>query len=336
MMKDDIEAFRLCIEVIRYIDAEPHASVRNFAKMRAMKHIATASPDTELVKKLTDAERSVIRRAITKVQEEFNVTLLTEQDTQLPANARDKTLTFIRRLEQFVLAFETLAGGYRETVRISAIDAAITYWIPVALRELLIHSQDGPHVVCNTREWWDVIEDVRLGHADFGFGTAMPCDSLKQVVVLDRPHIAVFSKALKKLVGKDVIDVPDFEEHGVVCLHSFATPLGIDARLLNQQVRMIRVTNCAQAIAWVEQGLGIALLTSDLIPAKSGLVTRPVAFSAIAARDSLYCRKVRKKGSKKGGKDESELAPTSERDVMVPAAKAAYDAILAYWQAKSL
>lgn len=331
MWERELDKYRLCIEVIRYIHSGNHASLNNYAKIRACQVHGNATPSGRVSHQDIDTERKFIRRTIDDVEAEFGVTLLTKQNDRLPANTRDKTLDFIRRLENFIWACERLTGGFRETVRISAIDAAINFWIPIALKSLLSGNDDAPHFQCNTREWWDVIEDVRYGHADFGFGTAMPCDALKQEVILDRPHVAVFSKSLKELSARNKLDVADFESYGLVCLHSFATPLGIHADLLHRGVRITRVDNCAQAIAWVRQGLGIALLTKDMVNDGSDLKTAPVAFSTIRARDALFSRKPRKRGT---GKKERDSIDTP--GAMVPAAQAAYDAILAYWRARSL
>jgi DNA-binding transcriptional LysR family regulator len=90
---------------------------------------------------------------------------------------------------------------------------------------------------------------------------------------------------------------------------------------VNTNARITYVNTCTQAPSWVEQGLGIALLTADMVPAKRGLQTRPVAFPTVKAVDSLYAPKEKRSGKQ----------PES---VLSPAAKAVYGAIKTYWAVK--
>jgi DNA-binding transcriptional LysR family regulator len=208
----------------------------------------------------------------------------------------DQAAPFISRAKRYVEAFENLTREReQETVYISTIDAGASIWIADALcsgKFLAKHPKLNLDI--RVREWWQVIEDVRNGIADFGIATTAQQKAVDRIEFLDRPHVA-FIPAKSSLAKEKAITPEHLDGKTIVCLHSYLVPFGLPEYLSTNGVnaQLVSLPTCSQIISWITRTSAIAILPGEMLP--SGYKALPLNPKVLDASDSIYVRKKKEK-----------------------------------------
>ena len=204
-------------------------------------------------------------------------------------------------VDDFISRYDALFLGRKRRLKIATIDAGAQFWLPPVLQQgrvksLILETFGGLDIT--TCEWWEVLRSVRNGEADIGIATEVGEPPLKRFPLLRRPHVFVVGKG-NPLASRRLLEWEELAGQTIVCLGSFIAVIDVekilrDCGLLPQ---IVTVSTCSQVLTMAQHGVGIGVVTPDMVTTQTGLAVVPIAGENYVARDAVFVR---------GKKDDSE------------------------------
>lgn len=240
-----------------------------------------------------------------------------KKESQSTFSAGEDALKFYRLATRVISEHDKLLEPVpRNHVYISTIDIGAHFWIPEALHELdtLKNNRD----LClhmHVGEWWQVLQDVRDGVADFGIATSIPDDSLQKKKLIRSPHRLVVAKS-HHLHGHNMLGIESLASETVVCMHTASGPVSMEYKLRWKKIfpQLITVDSASQVFSWIARGECVGILPECLVEHRNGF--KPIKLSGVKLIDAF------------------DMLYTSRERCLSHQAKTVYKHLLEYWHGK--
>lgn len=197
-------------------------------------------------------------------------------------------------VDEFISRYDALFLGRKRRLKIATIDAGAQFWLPPVLQlpkvQSLVQNSFGG-IDITTCEWWEVLRSVRNGDADIGIATEVGEPPLERIPILRRPHVFVVGKS-NPLSSRRLLEWEELDGQTIVCLGSFIAVIDVekilrDCGLLPQ---IVTVSTCSQVLTMAQHGVGIGVVTPDMVINHTGLAIVPIAGENYVARDAIFVR----------------------------------------------
>jgi DNA-binding transcriptional LysR family regulator len=186
---------------------------------------------------------------------------------------------------------ELLQKKERAILRISAIDAATNFWLPQVLNDSqFVQKNPKIDIAIETKEWWDILQDLRTGAAALGISHFVDDRTLKEKVRFTRPHLAIIPESNEALRSKQSLSYTDLGGQILLCLRSYVATIDMEFELEVRSIdaQIIRLATCAQIWSFLREKLGIAFLPVDMIQDRTGLRIIPFVDPLPNADDAVF------------------------------------------------